>query len=171
MRHRDFLPFLLRGWREWNPLVSLQADREGDLFLTGKHTADHRQIRELSLVLFRARYKPRTHLFLVHSMQGVLGQGLSIGYRKVHSAYHFDDAITSDVINKTEMSIRVTMQNAQCSWVWITFIFYLLSWIHYIQLSNCSVERLTLQQFENVFAFLCFTVKTRCFTDKPRWPS
>ena len=52
---------------------------------------------------------PNTYLFLVYCVQGVLGQGLSIGYRKINGAYHSDDAITSDVINKTELSIGVTM--------------------------------------------------------------
>lgn len=54
-------------------------------------------------------YDPDTYLFLVHCVQGVLGQGLSVGYRKINGAYHSDDAITSDVINKTELSIGVTM--------------------------------------------------------------
>lgn len=65
--------------------------------------------RALLVPFFVLVYDPRTHLFLIHCVQGVLGQGLSIGYRKVNGTYRSDDAITSDVINKTELSIRVTM--------------------------------------------------------------
>lgn len=72
---------------------------------------DHHQILDLCCVV----YNPDTYLFLVHCVKRVLGKGLSVGYRKINGAYHSDDAITSDVINKTEMSICVTVHNAQRS--------------------------------------------------------
>lgn len=49
------------------------------------------------------------HLLLVHRMQGILGQRRTVGNGEINGAYHSDDAISSDVINKTKLFIHVAV--------------------------------------------------------------